>query len=80
MKNVRLKKNKYNLIDNSHKENNNIFFKSIFIFISLLQSMFIFLDGDRIPNLSILCIMFLGYNFFVNKNIFVNIYNVILNN
>jgi hypothetical protein len=24
--------------------------------------------------------MFLGYNFFVNKNIFVNIYNVILNN
>src|SRR3989338_7906364 len=31
--------------------------------------MFLFLEGDRIPNFSIIVVMFLGYSILVNKNI-----------
>jgi hypothetical protein len=75
------KKNKYNTIERNSVLfiNNNLFFKTLFLLLAFLQGMFLFMEGDRIPNFSIIIVMFIGYSVLVNQNIFQTEYNTFLN-
>jgi quinol-cytochrome oxidoreductase complex cytochrome b subunit len=74
------KKNKYNTIERNSVLfiNNNLFFKTLFLLIAFLQGMFLFMEGDRIPNFSIIIVMFIGYSVLVNQNVFQSTYNAFL--
>ena len=74
------KKKKYNTIERTNLLfiNNNLFFKTIFLLIAFLQGMFLFMEGDRIPNFSIIIVMFIGYSVLVNQNIFQSAYTTFI--
>lgn len=75
------KKTVYNTIERNSDFffNNNLIFKTLFILLAFLQGMFLYMDGDRIPNFSIIVVMFLGYSILVNKDIFKQTYQTIFN-
>ena len=78
---VELQKKKiYNTIERTNLLfiNNNLFFKTIFLLIAFLQGMFLFMEGDRIPNFSIIIVMFIGYSVLVNQNIFQSAYTTFI--
>ena len=79
---LKKKKKLYNTIERNSDLflNNNLFFKTLFLLLAFWQGMFLFMEGDRIPNFSIIVVMFLGYSILVNKNIFNSIYENFLNN
>jgi len=80
--NLKKKKKIYNTIERNSDLffNNNIFFNTLFILLALLQGMCLYMDGDRIPNFSIIVVMFIGYSLIVNKNIFQDVYETFLKN
>src|SRR3989338_3633400 len=73
------KKNEYNTIERNSDFffNNNLIFKTLFILLAFFQGMFLYMDGDRIPNFSIIVVMFMGYSILVNKDIFKQTYQTI---
>jgi hypothetical protein len=58
---------------------NNMLFFRVFIFIGiLLQGPLLFNDGDRIPNTTILLVMFCGYILFTANNFFGSVLEIFL--
>jgi len=68
-KNLNLTTNETLLITN----NNSFFFKILVIIFMVAQGPILFTFGDRIPNITILLVMFLGYNLLSKQDFFSNI-------
>jgi len=54
-------------------QNTNAFFRGLLCILILMQGPLLFNDGDRIPNITILLVMFFGYLLFTKQDLFAHV-------